>query len=70
MSKITLQVYYKDTGRTKDEIFKDIPRLGEIITRIDENGVATKYRVEGRTGLGYREDASEPFQIRVAPIIS
>lgn len=68
MSKIILQVHYKDTGLTEDEEFAKIPRLGEIIKRPGDNGVAVKYRVEGRTGMGYREDRSEPYQIRIARV--
>lgn len=68
MSKIILQVHYKDTGLTETEAFTKIPRLGEIIKRPGDNGVAVKYRVEGRTGMGYREDSSEPCQIRIARV--
>ena len=68
MTKIMLQVHYKDTGLTEDEDFTKIPGLGEIIKRPGANGIAVKYRVEGRTGMGYREDASEPYQIRVARV--
>lgn len=68
MRKIILQVHYKDTGLTEDEEVTNIPRLGEIIKRPDDNGAAVKYRVEGRTGMGYREDSSEPYQIRIARV--
>ncbi len=67
MSKVILQVHYKDSGLTTDEEFKSIPRVDEIITKVSD-GIATKYRVESRIGTGHGEDASEPVSITVSRI--
>lgn len=62
MSKITLQVYYEDSGITSEEEFKSIPKLGETITHVDGEK-QTKYRVETSSGIGHGNNASKPFRI-------